>query len=138
MSHVTLPVVAVANATEALIAFAEQGMGIACVPDFTVHRQLADGSLRLIINGCLEYRGSLRAIWPSSRIPSPKLLVFIDFMAKHESARSKFSMDRDAVEHVPAHFGTIASGTASSSAIALAAYRDEINASRSGSAHRSS
>jgi DNA-binding transcriptional LysR family regulator len=138
MSHVTLPVVAAANATEALIAFAELGMGVACVPDFTVHRQLADGSLRRIISGCLEYRGSLRAIWPSSRFPSPKLRVFIDFMAKHGSGRSEFPMDRDAVEHAPAHSIAIASRTASSSAIALDAYRDNKSPAEGASAYRSS
>ncbi|SIO63296.1 DNA-binding transcriptional regulator, LysR family [Bradyrhizobium erythrophlei] len=46
-----LPVTAVANATEALISFAELAMGIACVPDFTVRRQLNDGSLCRILDG---------------------------------------------------------------------------------------
>ncbi len=95
---ISLPVTAVADTTEALIAFAELGMGIACVPDFTVRRQLADGSLRRIMCGCLEYRGSLRAIWPSSRFPSPKLRAFIDFLAKHSSADSEDPMDGDTRE----------------------------------------
>ncbi len=85
---VRLQVTAVANATEALIVFAESGMGIACVPDFTVHRQLADGSLRRILCGCLEHQGSLRAIWPSSRFPSPRLRAFIDFLARRGFAYS--------------------------------------------------
>jgi DNA-binding transcriptional LysR family regulator len=92
MSDVSLQVAAVANATEALIAFAELGIGIACVPDFTVHRQLADGTLRRILCGCLEHQGSLRAIWPSSRFPSPKLRAFIDFLARHGFVSSDCAM----------------------------------------------
>lgn len=57
MSEVSLQVTAIPNATEALIAFAELGMGIACVPDLTVRRQLAYGSLRCILCGCLEHQG---------------------------------------------------------------------------------
>jgi DNA-binding transcriptional LysR family regulator len=96
MSNVSLQVTAVANATEALIVFAELGMGIACVPDFTVRRQLADGSLRRILRGCLEEQVSLRAIWPSSRFPSPKLRAFIDFLARHGFVSSDCAMiDQD-------------------------------------------
>jgi DNA-binding transcriptional LysR family regulator len=99
MSDVCLQVTAVANATEALIVFAESGMGIACVPDFTVHRQLADGSLRRILCGCLEHQGSLRAIWPSSRFPSPRLRAFIDFLARHGFMLSDCAMiDQDSAK----------------------------------------
>ncbi len=95
VSDITLPVTAVANATEALIAFAELGMGIACVPDFTVHRQLADGSLRRVVCGCVDYTGSLRAIWPASPFSSPKLRAFIDFLAKQGFARLHGVGDQD-------------------------------------------
>jgi DNA-binding transcriptional LysR family regulator len=77
------PVGAIANSIEALVAFAAQGMGIACVPDFAVREQLADGTLHRVLGGCVEYEGTLKAIWPSSRYHSPKLRAFIDFMAKH-------------------------------------------------------
>lgn len=101
-SDVSLQVTAVANATEALITFAELGMGIACVPDFTVHRQLAEGSLRRILCGCLEHQVSLRAIWPSSRFPSPKLRAFIDFLARHGFASSDCAMiDQAAAKRSP-------------------------------------
>ena len=77
------PIGAIANSIEALVAFATLGMGIACVPDFAVRQQLADGTLHRILDGCVGYEGSLKAIWPSNRYLSPKLRVFIDFMAKH-------------------------------------------------------
>jgi DNA-binding transcriptional LysR family regulator len=119
MSDVPLPVTVVANATEALIAFAELGMGIACVADFTVHRQLANGSLRSVICGCLEYRGSLRAIWPSSRFPSPKLRAFIDCLVKHGFASSDFPMERNAAGHPLERANAIAPRAPSTSTISL-------------------
>ena len=79
----TFPVAAIVNSTEALVTLAARGMGIACVPDFAVRHQLADGTLHRVLDGCLSYEGSLKAIWPSSRYLSPKLRAFIDFMAKH-------------------------------------------------------
>lgn len=79
----TFPVGAIANSTEALVAFAELGMGIACVPDFTVRQHLAEGTLHRVLDGCVRYEGSLKAIWPSSRYFSPKLRAFLDFIAKH-------------------------------------------------------
>ena len=82
-TELNLPVMAIANATEALISFAELAMGIACVPDFAVRRQLDDGSLCRILDGCLDRQGSLKAIWPSNRYVSPKLRAFIDFFAGH-------------------------------------------------------
>src|SRR5271168_285235 len=77
------PVGAIANSTETLVAFAALGMGVACVPDFAIKQQLANGTLHRILEGCVSYEGSLKAIWPSSRYLSPKLRAFIDFMAKH-------------------------------------------------------
>ena len=79
----TFPVAAVVNSIEALVTLSVRGMGIACVPDFAVRQQLADGTLRRVLDGCLRYEGSLKAIWPSNRYLSPKLRAFIDFLAKH-------------------------------------------------------
>jgi DNA-binding transcriptional LysR family regulator len=77
------PVTAAANSIEPLIYMAEQGLGIACLPDFAIHRQLADGSLVALLDDCIEHEGAFRMLWPSSRHLSPKLRVFIDFMAQH-------------------------------------------------------
>jgi DNA-binding transcriptional LysR family regulator len=120
VSDLTLPVTAVANATEALIAFAELGMGIACVPDFTVHRQLATGSLRRVVSGCIEYTGSLRAIWPASPFPSPKLRVFIDFLAKQGFARTHAADDRD-IEGLETLMRDIASKKSDPASISMSA-----------------
>jgi DNA-binding transcriptional LysR family regulator len=78
-----LPAAAVVNTIEPLIYLAEQGLGIACLPDFAIHRQLADGTLVAVLDGHIEHAGTFRMLWPSSRHLSPKLRVFVDFMAEH-------------------------------------------------------
>lgn len=79
--NIDLPKTAVSNALEPLIHMAEQGLGIACLPDFTVREQLAAGALVAVLEGHLIQCGSYRVLWPSSRHLSPKLRVFVDFMA---------------------------------------------------------
>ncbi|MBW8726640.1 MAG: LysR family transcriptional regulator [Inquilinus limosus] len=81
--EVALPSSAVANTIEPLIAMAEQGLGIACLPDFAIRRQIEDGRLAVVLAGHTEHGGVFRLLWPSSRYPAPKLRVFIDFLAKH-------------------------------------------------------
>jgi DNA-binding transcriptional LysR family regulator len=78
-----LPVAAVANTIEPLITMAESGLGITCVPDFAVRRQLADGALVQVLPGFTECTGRFRALWPSSRYLSPKVRAFVDFMGTH-------------------------------------------------------
>src|SRR5260221_3175070 len=68
---------------EPLISLAELGVGLACVPDFAVGRQVAEGSLICVLSDFIEYQGAFRAVWPSSKYLSPKLRAFVDFMAKH-------------------------------------------------------
>ncbi|CAG9232239.1 LysR family transcriptional regulator [Paraburkholderia sabiae] len=80
---IDLPSTAIATAVEPLIAMAEQGLGLACVPDFTVRRQIADGTLVAVLR---EYSGALsvfRALWPSGGKLTPKVRAFVDFMSIH-------------------------------------------------------
>lgn len=79
---VDLPSAMVVNTIEPLIDLAEQGLGIACLPDFALRRQLADGTLVTVLADHTAHRGSFRLLWPSSRHLSPKLRVFVDFMAE--------------------------------------------------------
>jgi len=60
---------------------AEQGMGIACLPDFAISRQLREGVLVTVLDDYSDSPGTLRVLWPSSRHLSPKLRVFVDFFA---------------------------------------------------------
>jgi DNA-binding transcriptional LysR family regulator len=80
-----LPVAAIASTIEPLIAMAESGLGITCVPDFAVRSQLADGTLVRILAEFTEHAGRFRAVWPSSRYLSPKVRAFVDFMGAHLS-----------------------------------------------------
>jgi DNA-binding transcriptional LysR family regulator len=59
---------------------AEQGMGIACLPDFAISRQLREGVLVTVLDDYAEPSGTLRVLWPSSRHLSPRLRVFLDFL----------------------------------------------------------
>ena len=78
---VAVPVTVTCNTTEPLIALAEAGRGIACVPDFAIRRQLAAGTLARVLTGFTEHHGTFRAVWPASPYLSPKLRVFVDFLA---------------------------------------------------------
>ncbi|WP_225772983.1 LysR family transcriptional regulator [Inquilinus sp. Marseille-Q2685] len=80
---IALSSTAVANTIEPLIALAEQGLGIACLPDFAIRRQVEDGRLAVVLADHTAHEGAFRLLWPSSRYPAPKLRVFVDFMAKH-------------------------------------------------------
>jgi hypothetical protein len=81
--EVTLPTTATASTVDALISLAEYGVGIACVPDFSIRRQIADGSLVGVLKQHMEHTETFRAIWPASRHVSPKLRAFIDFFAEN-------------------------------------------------------
>src|SRR5467141_4009486 len=75
------PGAAVASTLEPLIFMAEQGMGIAYVPDFAIGRQLREGLLVTVLDDYTDRSGPLRVLWPSSRHLAPKLRAFVDFLA---------------------------------------------------------
>jgi len=77
------PSAAIANTIEPLITMAEHGLGIACLPDFAIRQQLADGTLQTVLDPFVAHRGLFRILWPSSPYLPPKLRVFIDFMAEN-------------------------------------------------------
>ena len=76
-----LPRTAVASTLEPIIFMAEQGMGIAYLPDFAIGRQLREGLLVPVLDDYADRSGPLRILWPSSRRLAPKLRVFVDFLA---------------------------------------------------------
>ncbi|WP_084398367.1 LysR family transcriptional regulator [Henriciella aquimarina] len=76
------PKAAVSSAIEPLLYMAEHAQGIAFLPDFAVSDRLADGTLVSILDDAVQRSGSFRILWPSSRHMSPKLRVFVDFMAQ--------------------------------------------------------
>ena len=86
---VNLPVTAVASAIEPLIVMAEADQGIACVPVFAVRGPLERGSLVAILDRAAMGVVEFRAIWPSSRNLSPKVRVFVDFVAAQMDPKSE-------------------------------------------------
>ena len=76
-----LPATTIASTIEPLIHLAENGFGVTCLPPFAVKAQLANGSLRSLLEDYLSATGTFRILWPTSRYLSPKTRVFVDFMA---------------------------------------------------------
>jgi DNA-binding transcriptional LysR family regulator len=86
---IALPQSAVASTIEPLIYMAEQGLGIASLPDFAIQEQLATGRLVILLADHVHNAGTIRVLWPSSRHLSPKLRVFVDFMAQNLFAAAR-------------------------------------------------
>ena len=80
---ITLSASITANTLEPQLCFAEQGLGIACIPDCAIRRQLDDGTLVSILDDYNRDRTVFRILWPSSRHLSPKLRVFVDFIVEN-------------------------------------------------------
>ncbi|SDS24301.1 transcriptional regulator, LysR family [Pseudomonas oryzae] len=80
--HLDLPQTAVTNAIDPLLAMAEAGQGIACLPDFVVADAIAKGVLLALLAPYVEDRRTLSILWPSSRQPLPKIKAFVNFIAE--------------------------------------------------------
>jgi DNA-binding transcriptional LysR family regulator len=88
-SDLVLPIAAIATAVEPLITLAENGSGLACLPNIAIRQQIADGRLIVVLDEFTKSAGSIRALWPSNRFVAPKVRVFVDFLA--ENLFAKFS-----------------------------------------------
>lgn len=75
------PVSASCNTGEALIELAERGMGIVCMPDFSIRRELASGELLALETPQVQRSGNLYLLWPATPAMPPRLRAFIDYMA---------------------------------------------------------
>lgn len=73
----------VTNTLDPQICFAEQGLGIAYVPEIAVSKQLRDGRLMSILDDYNNTSIDFHVLWPSNRLLSPKIRVFVDFVSKH-------------------------------------------------------
>lgn len=69
------------NNMEAVREATARGLGLACMPDFFARELLADGRLVSLLDGQLGAGGQFHALWPSSRQLSPKVRVFVDWLA---------------------------------------------------------
>jgi DNA-binding transcriptional LysR family regulator len=75
------PISTVASTMEPLLDLAKRGLGLVYTPTFTVRHELADGTLRSVLDPYLRSTGALRILWPPSRHKSPKVKAFVGFMA---------------------------------------------------------
>ncbi|AZE67948.1 transcriptional regulator, LysR family [Pseudomonas synxantha] len=70
----------VSTTIESLYHVVQEGLGIACLPDYMVNQAVSKGQLQRVLDEHLEHRGSFWLLWPASRHASAKLRVFIDHM----------------------------------------------------------
>lgn len=77
-----LPVSMVCNNIETRLCFALQGLGIACLPDFSIRDELASGQLVTVLNSDVKRSADFFILWPSGGYMTPKLRVFIDFLSE--------------------------------------------------------
>lgn len=78
-----LPTSMVCNTSAALMDLAIASLGIACLPDFIVREALELGELVEILGAHVQHHGTFTLLWPSSKFLSPKIRVFIDFLAEN-------------------------------------------------------
>jgi DNA-binding transcriptional LysR family regulator len=62
-----------------LTYLAIDGVGIACLPDFSIHEPLADGRLKVVLEDYTDHTGNLWMLWPASKQTAPRLRVLIDY-----------------------------------------------------------
>lgn len=69
------------NNMEAVHQAAIDGHGIAYMPDFLVQQAIHEGRLKTVLNDYVIDHGQFWAVWSSSRHLTPKIRVFVDFVA---------------------------------------------------------
>jgi len=79
---VALPVSMVCNNIETRLCFSVQGLGITCLPDFSVRKELARGQLVTVLDEHVKRSADFYILWPSGGYMTPKLRVFIDFISE--------------------------------------------------------
>ncbi|MPT48548.1 MAG: LysR family transcriptional regulator [Sphingobium sp.] len=79
--RVALPIMTIASTIEPLIHLAENSFGVTCLPHFAVASQIEQGKLVSLLDDFAAEAGVFRVLWPTSRYLSPKIRVFVDFMA---------------------------------------------------------
>lgn len=82
ITQLRLPAVLTLNNMEAMLMAAVDGHGIAYMPDFLVHDAVKSGMLETLLDAHTCDQGQFWALWPSSRHLSPKIRVFVDFIAE--------------------------------------------------------
>lgn len=82
-SQLQLVPVLTLNNMEAVFTATIDGHGIAYMPEFSIREAVACQQLQIVLDDGPRHHGQFWALWPSNRHLSPKIRVFVDFMAKH-------------------------------------------------------
>lgn len=82
ITQVRLPTVLTLNNMEAVLIAAVDGHGIAYMPDFLARESVRTGSLETLLDVYTPDQGQFWALWQPSRHLSPKIRVFVDFIAE--------------------------------------------------------
>lgn len=82
-TQLRLPAALTCNNMEAVLMAAIDGHGVAYMPDFLARDALANGTLMTVLDDYHQDRGQFWVLWPSSLHLSPKIRVFVDFLAAH-------------------------------------------------------
>lgn len=77
------PASMVTNTLAPQVCFAEQGLGIAYLPEIAVRRQLEQGSLVTVLDDYDRENMVFHVLWPSGRHLSVKIRLFVDFVTSH-------------------------------------------------------
>lgn len=77
-----LPVAMTCNSSAPLLDVVKADLGIACLPDFMVRKDITQGALAPVLDTYVNHQGTFRLLWPSSKHLAPKLRVFIDHMVE--------------------------------------------------------
>lgn len=70
------------NNGDAIRVAALNGLGLACLPSFIVGEDLRAGTLVPVLTEATHQEGAVFAVYPHARLLSPKVRVFIDFLAE--------------------------------------------------------
>ena len=71
-----------ANTIGPLVQLAEHGFGMALLPPFAVARQIEEGELVPLLDEYIRETGEMAALWPTSFQLTPRIWVFVDFLAE--------------------------------------------------------
>lgn len=71
----------VSSDLDALHYLANNGRRITYVKDFAVKVALAEGSLQPVLTDHMKRSATFHVLWPSSKQMSPKVRVFVDYVA---------------------------------------------------------
>jgi DNA-binding transcriptional LysR family regulator len=86
LQHVPRGRVASDNA-ELLRDAAVAGLGLACLLEFTVTRDLAAGAVKTVLADQMREERAVYALWPLHRQPPAKVRAFVDFLAEALTSR---------------------------------------------------